>query len=357
MNVAVTGVGATAGLGIVRALRQADLPVRLLGLDADAWAPALYLCDAQAVVPRVSDEDQYLDTLEALIREHRIDALIPGIDVELAALSRARDRFRSLGCCVIVSPPEVIRFARDKEITYQVLRDKGIPFAGTQAIDDFRRSCTPASFPVIVKPRGGAGSVGVSVLYGPSDLERYRPGPDDIVQDYLIPAAWGLKTLTPADAMRGERLRQDDEVRLQTVIAPSGEIFPISANINVQVNGRSMRICPTNDPVLLAFGQRAFPILAAMGTVGPFNLQGRMTDAGLVLYEVNARFVGCAAIHATMGHNECEAALRLFVLGESPDSVASRLTNDTGAVCLRYLTETVVPRASIEGLTSPGSRG
>jgi carbamoyl-phosphate synthase large subunit len=357
MNVAVTGVGATAGLGIVRALRQADLPLRLLGLDADAWAPALYLCDAQAVVPRVSEEDRYLEALEALIRRHRIDALIPGLDVELDALSRARDRFRSLGCCVIVGPPEFIGFAGDKEITYRVLRDKGIPFARTQAIDDFRRSCTPASFPVIVKPRGGAGSVGVTVLCGPSDLERYRPGSDDIVQEYLIPATWGLKTLTPADAMRGERLRQDDEVRVQTLIAPSGEILLISANINVQVRGTSMRVCPTNDPALLDFGQRAFPVLAAMGAVGPCNLQGRITDAGLVLYEVNARFTGCAAIHATMGHNECEAALRLFVLGESPASVASRLTNNTGAVCLRYLTETVVPCASIDGLVSPDSRG
>jgi carbamoylphosphate synthase large subunit len=329
----------------------------LLGLDADAWAAALYLCDDQAVVPRVSEEDRYLDALEALIRKHRIDALIPGIDVELSALSRARDRFRSLGCCVIVSPPEVIRFARDKEITYRVLRDKRIPFARTQAIDDFQRSCTPASFPVIVKPRGGAGSVGVTVLHGSSDLERYQPGPDDIVQEYLIPAAWGLKHLTPADAMRGDRLRQDDEVRVQALIAPSGEVLPVSANINVQVRGPSMRIRPTNDPALLDFGQRAFPILAAMGAVGPCNLQGRITEAGLVLYEVNARFTGCAAIHAKMGHNECEAALRLFVLGESPASVASRLTNETGAVCLRYLTETVVPCATIEELASPGSRG
>jgi len=356
MNVAVTGVGATAGLAVVRSLRQANLPLRLLGFDVSPWSPGLYLCDAHALVPRVSDEDRYLDTLEALIREHRIDALIPGLDVELGALSHARDRFRSLGCCVIVSPPEVIRVARDKEITYQVLRDKGIPFARTQTLDSFRRSCTPASFPVIVKPKGGAGSVGVTVLCGPTDLEHYRPRPDDIVQDYLIPVAWRLKTLTPADAMRDERLRQDDEVRLQTLIAPSGEILPTFANVNVVVNGASMRICPTNDPALVDFAQRAFSILAAMGAVGPCNLQGRITDAGLVLYEVNPRFTGCSAVRAAMGFNECEAALRLFVLGESPGSVASRLTVDMGAVCLRYLTETVVPRASIEGLASPGSR-
>jgi carbamoyl-phosphate synthase large subunit len=357
MNVAVTGVGATAGLAIVRSLRQADLPLRLLGLDASAWAPALYLCDDAALVPRVSDEDRYLDVLEALIRKHRIEALVPGLDIELGALSRARDRFRSLGCCTIVSPPEVIRFARDKEVTYQVLRDKGIPFARTQTLDSFRRSCTPASFPAIVKPKDGAGSVGVTVLCGPADLERYRPRPDDIVQDYLIPAAWGLKTLTLADVMRGERLRQDDEVRLQTLIAPSGEIMPTFANVNVMVNGASMRICPTTDPALLDFAQRAFSTLAAMGAVGPCNLQGRITDAGLVLYEVNLRFTGCSAVRAAMGYNECEAALRLFVLGESPASVASRLIADTDAVCLRFLAETVVPRASIDRLASPRSRG
>ncbi len=353
MNVAITGVGATAGLAIVRSLRQANLPLWLLGLDADAWAPALYLCDAAALVPRVSGEERYLDALEALVREHKIDALLPGLDIELGTLSRAQDRFRALGCCVVVSPPAVVDFARDKERTYQVLRDQGVAFARTETFESFQRSCTSASFPAIVKPKDGAGSMGITVLCGPADLERYRPRPGDIVQEYLIPAAWGLKTLTPADVMRRGRLRQDDEVRLQTLITPSGEILPVFANVNVIVNGASMRICPSADPALHDFAQRAFSVLAAMGAVGPCNLQGRITEAGLVLYEVNLRFTGCSAVRAAMGYNECEAALRLLVQGEPAASVGARLTVNMDAVCLRYLTETVVPSASINVLASP----
>ena len=352
MNVAVTGVGATAGLAIVRSLRRAALPLWLLGLNADAWAPALYLCDAAALVPRASDEDRYLDTLEALIRKHRIEALIPGLDVELGVLSRGQERLHALGCRVIVSPPAVIDFARDKERTYQVLREKGVPFARTESFESFQRSCTPASFPVIVKPKDGAGSVGIAVLCSTADLERYRPRPGDIVQDYLIPAAWGLKTVTPADVTRGGRLRQEDELRLQTSIAPNGEMLPILSTINVLVHGASLRIRPTRDSTLLDFGQRAFSILADMGAVGPCNLQGRVTDAGPVLFEVNPRFTGCAAGHAAIGYNECEATLRLLVLGEGPAAIAPRLAIEWDGLCLRYYTETVVPSVRTESLAS-----
>ena len=55
-----------------------------------------------------------------------------------------------------------------------------------------------------------------------------------------------------------------------------------------------------------------------------------------------------------MGFNECEAALRLFVLGEDPASVARRLTYDPDTVCLRYVNEQVVSRADVERLALPG---
>ncbi len=348
MNIAITGVGGGTGQAVIRALRRADLPCRLIGLDADAWATGLYQCDAHALVPRVTNEQRYLDALEEIIVRHKIDGLIPGLDVEIGPISRAQSRFRSLGCHPIVSTPELIRVARDKLLTYQVLSAEGIPFVRTMSVEDFRRSCTPDSFPVIVKPKDGAGSVGATVLCTRADFERYQPDANDIVQDYLVPASWGSKTLTPNEATEHGRLRQEDELHLQGIIAPDGGIVGIFMSINVMLSGVSFRICPTRDSDLLDFSQRAFSILSEMGAVGPCNLQGRITAAGPVLYELNPRCTGITAVRAEMGFNECEAALRMFVLGEDPASVAPRLTYSTDTVCLRYVTEQFVPRADIE---------
>ncbi len=352
MNIAITGVGGGTGQAVIRALRRAALPCRFLGLDANPWSAGLYQCDARGLIPRVTDEERYLVALEGLIVQHKIDALFPCLDVELPAVSRAEDRFRALGCRPIVSSPDFIRIARDKLVTYRVLSSRNVPFARTMTLADFRRSCTPASFPVIVKPKSGAGSVGVTVLLECADLECYRPDSDDgdIVQEYLVPASWGVKTPSPHDLMKRGRLRQDEEFKLNGVIAPDGSIAGVFISVTGMNAGTTFRICPTKDPELLKFSHRVLSVLAEMGAAGPCQLQGRITKEGPVFYELNPRCTASTAARAGMGFNDCEAALRLFVLGEELTSVAPRLSYSTDTVCLRYVTEHLVPRADVERL-------
>jgi hypothetical protein len=76
----------------------------------------------------------------------------------------------------------------------------------------------------------------------------------------------------------------------------------------------------------------------------------------LVLYELNPRFTGITAVRAAMGFNECEAALRLFVLGEAPEAVARDLRYTEDTVCLRYVTEELVSRAAVAAVACAGNR-
>jgi carbamoylphosphate synthase large subunit len=354
VRVAVTGVGGGVGQSVIRALRRATLPLHIVGLDADGWSAGLYQCDARAILPHVSDREHYLSALEKLIVEHELQALLPGTDTELPALSEARERFAALGCQTIVSSPEFTRMTRDKVQTYPALQKLGIPFVRTLTVADFVASGAAMPRPMMLKLRDGSGSAGARVVFSAEEVRPEEMDGRDVLQDYLVPLTWGLTELSPEDVQPAARLRQEDEVSIQGMVAPSGELISVYVSINMLRDGVPLRICPTKDPELMAFATRMFEAFAAIGQVGPCNAQGRITEDGLVLYELNPRFTGITAVRAEMGWNECEAALRLFVLGEDPADVGRRLNYDTDLACLRYVTEQVVPRSSLlVGLADP----
>jgi carbamoylphosphate synthase large subunit len=348
--VAVTGVGGGVGQAVIRALRLSAVPVRIVGLDADPWAVGLYQCDAREVIPLVGDLGAYSGALKQLVRSHQVEALIPATDTELHAVAGLRSELAELGCTAIVSSPAFVRIARDKLLSYRALTSAGLPFVRTEAARDFLASYTSAAYPVIVKPKGGSASVGARVLHGPRDVERDDLDDDDIVQHYLLPTSWNIETAKRADVMKMGRLRQEDEVSVQAVMAPDGTIVSIFASINELRDGVPTRVCPTLDRAILDFGRAVFEAFVRMGHAGPCNFQGRMTDEGIVIYEINPRFTGITAVRAALGWNEVEAALRLFVGAEPTASVAPRLSYATDTVCLRYITEHFVERDEIDRL-------
>jgi carbamoylphosphate synthase large subunit len=349
MRVAVTGVGGGVGQAVIQALRGSSLEVWLLGLDASPWSAGLYQCDGAAVVPPARDREAYAESLEALVGEHRIEALIPGTDPELLPLAMVRDRLARAGCRVIVSAPAAVRAARDKLASYQFLSSRGLPFARTMPAPEFAAHCSPDSFPAFLKPRGGSASVGARLLFSAADLPAALTEAE-VVQEYLLPCAWGIEELRPEEAMKQGRLRQEDEVSVQACVGPAGDLVSIFAGITEYRDGVVMRVAPTRDQDILATAERTFRALGDLGLAGPCNAQGRVTTRGPVFYEINPRFTGGSGARAALGFNECEAALRLFLLEEDGASVAARLRYSEEAVCFRYMTDEVAPRAAIEHL-------
>jgi carbamoylphosphate synthase large subunit len=347
VRVAITGVGGGVGQAVVHSLRLSPLPLHLLGLDASPWSVGLYQCDEASLIPHV-DDPAYGDALLAALAEHAIEALIPGTDTELPALSCLRDRLAAQGCRLVISSHDFVRIARDKLACNKALHGTGIPFVHTLSAPEFASTCTEDSFPAILKPKGGSGSVGTKVLFSADDLDPAWLVEGNIVQEYLIPAAWGISRVSRADVVRQGRLRQDEELSVQGMVAPDGTVVGIFISVNELRDGVVMKVRPTDDPELRALSTHLFQVLSDMGHVGPCNVEGRVTDRGAVFYELNPRFTGVSAARAEMGFNECDAGLRLFAADESPAAVAATLTCRTDLVSLRYITEHTLPRAALE---------
>src|SRR5690625_1135548 len=137
---------------------------RVFATDMQRTAPAMADADIAIEVPSIYDQT-YIPTLEKIIEEHQIDAIISLNDLELPILAENKDLLEDLGAKVLVSEKEVIDIAFDKWETVKFLERTGLKTPLTYiSLDAARRAIDKGelSFPLVIKPRWGSASVGIS---------------------------------------------------------------------------------------------------------------------------------------------------------------------------------------------------
>jgi len=342
-RIGVTGVGGGVGQSIVRSLQMWSVKPWLMGFDMNPDSSGLFFCDVGHVIPPASHDD-YVDALLGRCEAEGVELLIPGSDPELLPLATARDRFEEIGVEVLVASSDVIRIARDKLKCWEFFETCDVPYARTIRLSPEGDGPAALRYPLIVKPIDGSASRNVTVVLDADELRPLDTGADLIVQEYLIPAEWGLSRpeLTLRDAYRDGALRQEDELSLQFCIGTNGEELGAFASRNRLMNGIPMVIEPAPMSEHLDVARRAVRALAELGLTGPCNLQGRNTSEGIVFFEVNARFTGITAMRTAMGFREVEAAVRHWLLGESAEQLAPILRQPESLACLRYVTEHIM---------------
>src|SRR5258708_29770088 len=160
MKVLVTGAGALLGQGIIKSLRLAPTNYEIIAVDPDPRSVGLYWADKAYLIPLAADPS-YLERLTRIIALERPDIVLVGTDVELMIFAINKSLIESeYSTHVIVSPPEVIRIADDKWLTYQFLVANGFPHPQSALPNDVSDLLRQCDFPLVVKPRSGARSVG-----------------------------------------------------------------------------------------------------------------------------------------------------------------------------------------------------
>lgn len=82
------------------------------------------------------------------------------------------------------------------------------------------------------------------------------------------------------------------------------------ASYNKLDNGIPIEILPYDHPEMWkAIDQLAIELLR-LGLRGPINIQGRMTEKSLKVFEMNPRFTGITGLRSLMGFNEVEACIK-----------------------------------------------
>ena len=153
-------------VSLLRILQQSiatmGLPGEVIATDISRACPAMHAGTRTIIVPSYRDPGCLEFLLDMVARNH-IRLIVPTIDTELPFYAQHADAFAARGCRINISSPEVVNIGNDKLLTHQFLVQAGIPTVRQQTLEDALASAETLELPVVIKPRCGSASIGVSV--------------------------------------------------------------------------------------------------------------------------------------------------------------------------------------------------
>jgi carbamoyl-phosphate synthase large subunit len=324
LTVLVTAIGGGGhGEQIVKALALAAR-YHILGADMNPNCPQFDRVEKGFVLPPASSPG-FIDAVLSLCRAHGVAAVFHGCEPELLAYSRNRSRFASSGVLLPINRAETIELCMDKALTHAFLQEQGFRPPATALAGSVDDALAVAPFPLVLKPHVGTGaSKDCFIVQDEEELAgvmmylKVGPVRPMLVQEYVgtPESEFTVGVLHDLDGryLNAIALRRELKSALNlrstapnlTGRAELGPRLAISSGISMGELGRF--------PAVTEACRR---IATALDVRGAINIQGRMTQQGFRVFEINPRFSGTTSIRAMMGYNEPDVLLRRHLLGET----------------------------------------
>ena len=320
ITVAVSCVGSGIGQSIVNSCRLSQLPLRVIGFDMNPLTFARFDCDV-FIESRPIESPSYVQYIIAICKSHSVDLIFPGTDQEVSLFSKNKSMFEAENIGVVVADFDFIKICRNKRDTYRIVSNSSDVFVGSFSQDEFKiaLSNNEVDFPVIIKPSGGSASKGVQILKNTNDLVNLSE--DCVIQELAKPRKSDPNYAAYTAAISEGKNTQLSEISIQLVTSRNGDLLGKMATQNRLKNGVPVEILPVDEPETIWDKiNDLLPVFKNLGLCGPLNLQGRITDKGLKLFELNARFTGITGLRAKFGFNEVEACIKSW-LGYDTESL------------------------------------
>ncbi len=321
-TVLVTGVGGPAGISVVRSLLARD-DTRVIACDMDRFASGLYLvpADRRVLVP-AGLAPEFPAAVMEWCRALGVDVLFPTVDVELPVLAARRDQFAAIGVLIASPSLSTLEMCLDKFALAD--RCRGVlPVPRTDLLGP--AGAEGRQYPVVVKPRWGAGSRGVSFVESEAELLSLGSDSTRLVQDMLPGAEYSVDVFADlygniVAAVPRSRLRVDSGVSV----------------VGATFHDRELE-------------QAARRVAAAVQLTTVANVQLRRDrDGRAALLEVNPRFPGAMPLTVAAGVDMPSLTLDA-VLGR-PLPVALDFAD---LAVVRYLEDVFLPISDIDNVPSP----
>lgn len=234
----------------------------VIAADPNPLAPAQYAAHHRFAPPRI-DDPGYVPALAEICAQHDVGAVIPLTDLDIEVLAQAR----ADGVLpAFVPDPEIARATYDKYETHHLLLRHGLPSPPTVLPGE-----TPASYPVMVKPRRGSGARSIHLAHDAEEAAffvRYVKEPT-MVQRAMNGPELSIDLLSDLD---GRCLNAIPRTMLESR------------------GGESIKGAAIDDSELVALGRA---VVEALGVRGPCTVQAfRDREIGLGITDVNTRFGG-----------------------------------------------------------------
>ncbi|CAM3673804.1 ATP-grasp domain-containing protein [Nocardiopsis rhodophaea] len=285
-TVVVTTAGSAQTSGTILHLRRQGF--RVIATDIDPAAPGLYLADRGYLVPSGSN-DAYLPQIRRICHDEGAIAIVPLVDEELVPVAELA--FDDVA--VLLPRPGFVTTCLDKYVLMRRLAAAGISVPATCLASEWDGSLEP---PLVVKPRAGRGSRGVTVCTSRDELL-------GLLTDGPYP---------PNDLIVQERIG-GPEYTVSVVVWRDGEVQAVVAKEVILKRGVT-KYAVTRRNERVADVCRA--VQRELRADGPFNVQLALDGDGEPrIFEINPRFSSTAPLTIASGVDEVTGLLRQATSG------------------------------------------
>ena len=273
--------------------------------DIEETSVGRYLADDFILMPVADDVQLWEKTIE-LIKEKKIDVVIPSLDETLLGWAERKHELARQGIVVIVSNPETIKICQDKWLTYEFFRKNNIPTPETDLEQKFP----------LIKPRFGRGGEGISITSEPVCMDGM------ISQELLTGQEYTVDVLCNKDSQ-------------PVYIVPR-------KRIGVK-EGKSTGGVTVNHSEIIYWIKK---ICSQLAFEGPINIQCfDCNEAGIKFTEINPRIAGGMALGFAATENWIPLLVKHFVYGKE---ISNMKPIQYGMMMRRFYAEVFV---------SPGGMG
>ena len=287
-NIMVSGASGIVGYGILKTLRLGKHRYNLIGTTIYENSVAPAFCDIYEKAPLTNDVS-YTQWLIDIIKKHRIDMVIPGIECDMFFWRGIRDLIFNAGAFPLLNNHNLIELCRDKWKFYNILVDNNEVCAIPSSIE---KNYNKYNKPFLLKPRSGYGSRGIVKIPNKKVFDIYK---DNIGEELFMQPIVGTDeaeyTVSGFFSMESELI---DSIAFLRKLSKSG--FTVEARVT--------------DYNFVSTMERLAKIFKP---IGPTNFQFRLDGDDIKLLEINPRISSATSIRALLGYNESEMSIEYFL--------------------------------------------
>lgn len=338
-NILVTAVGGrSVGSGILHALTRCSAEVNdrwnVIGADAESFAWGLYKTNDKTLLPLASSPD-YLAAVHQAVEKYKIDAIIPGSEAEANVLSKNSDQF---SVPVITNSFSLMPLMMDKFSTHEKLVALGLPTIPTLKVEDWQTAVAEFGFPLIVKPTTGTGgSKGVTLCGTSAELEK-------IIENLPPNSGYCVQpVIGTEDEEYTVGILSDKNGKLLDSIVMKRKLIGLSLLDTKTVNNKKLSISTGYSQGFFIKHKQVQEfcenLSLKLNSKGPLNIQLRVHNDEIYVFEIHPRFSGTTTMRADVGFNEPDILLRNYLYNET----FSRLDYQYDVAAIRAFEHVIVP--------------
>lgn len=294
-KILVSGASSIIGYGILKSLRKGNSQYTLIGTSVYNKSIANAFVDIFEPAPPTNNE-HYVKWLIEIIKKHRVDMIIPGIEEDVILWNNYRTHIiKETSVKIVLNNTDLINLCTDKWLFYKALIKHNSPYAIPTNLEIDQKNTT---FPIILKPRIGTASKGIVMINNFDELMSYKDeiGIKLMIQPYIGSAEEEYTTAAFFDI----NSNLCAHLTLKRKLSKTG--YTEAAETT------DIEIMPT---VLKDLAKIFNPI-------GPTNFQFRKFGNDLKLLEINPRVSSATSIRTAFGYNESLMAVDYYLHNKYP---------------------------------------